>query len=323
MTEIPVIDIGRALHGSTEDKLRVAKQIDDACREIGFFTLTGHGIPRALFEACYASHGAFFDLPFEQKAACTTDIRPCWFQRDGYYPYLSESAAALMGREGPADYVEKFSVSRWVLDDSAPLPYPETALGRALRTNMKRYYAAFFELALELMRLVSLGLGEGEDHFDGMFDEAWHIMRWQRYPAMGEGIEHDTGVGAHTDFDVFTFLTNGRDGLEVLTKDGEWIGVRTESVDQIIVNIGDMMNYWTNDRYVSNLHRVRLTDTQRDTMVFGLFVNDDTVMQAIPSCLQGGRSRYEPLTCRQFLEFKTRQMYGDVFIDEGMAGQAT
>jgi isopenicillin N synthase-like dioxygenase len=321
MLEVPAIDISKALKGSFEDRKAIAKEIDSACRTLGFFSIKGHGIDKSIFEDAYDSLTKFFELPSEAKMQCTTEKRPCWYQVDGYNPPLGESANALMGKEGPRDYVEKFSMGRSILDDSNDLPFPEDESCKDLRKNMKRYFEACNEMADILMPLVALALDLPEDHFVGKFDQAWNNLRWHTYPAQPDDLDHDTGVGAHTDTSIFTFVTDTSDGLEVQSKSGEWISVKTTSLDQFIINIGDLMMYWTNDAWVSNLHRVRLSNKARQTMVFILFANDDTMIDTFKIFLdENGKSKYEPMTNAEFIEMRARQMYGDEFIDSGLGG---
>ncbi|NQZ11730.1 MAG: isopenicillin N synthase family oxygenase [Algicola sp.] len=316
MNKIPVIDLSKAMTGSLEDRKAVAREIDEAYKSIGFITVKGHGIDKSVFENAYQSLDAFFALPLDEKYRCTTDVRPCPWQTNGYSRLLEENAHKLMGKEGPGDYVEKFSMGRSVLSDELPLPFPADPSCDGIRQNMKRYYEACIELTNILTGLFALVLDLPEDHFVDKVDKSWDNLRLHRYPAI-EGLINDQGVAEHKDTDFLTIVTNVEDGMEVLTKEGDWIDVKTDSIDQFVINIGDILQRWSNDEYVSILHRVKLTKDPRRSIIFIKGVNMDGLVETFPKFLKDGKSNYEPITYGEFISQKAAQMYGKDFLDKG------
>ena len=146
MDAIPQIDLSHARRSAAAEHA-IAMQIDRACREIGFFTVKGHGIEPSTFENAYVASQRFFALPEDEKCASRL---PTGFTSgvDDYTPYgysalLEENAFAYMGQDGkPADYVEKFSVGRRIMDDAALLPFSTGEVPASLRSALKHYFIA-------------------------------------------------------------------------------------------------------------------------------------------------------------------------------------
>jgi isopenicillin N synthase-like dioxygenase len=316
MTAIPVIDLTRARTGDENDKKHVAAQIDKAFREIGFMTITGHGIDMSIFEDVYRDLDAVFNLPLAQKTTCTTEVRPCPWQINGYSRLLEENAHQLMGREGPSDYVEKFSMGRSILDENLPLPFPDDPACANLRQSMQRYYESCMALTTMLTQLFALALDLPEDYFLDKIDTSWDNLRLHRYPGF-EGLEHDQGVGAHKDTNFFTVLTNEQNGMEAKSRDGEWIKVETTAIDQFMVNVGDLLQRWSNDEWVSNEHRVTLSKNKRHSVIFFQFANDDALIETFPKFYKDGKSKYNPITFSGFIDEKVKNIYGRDFFETG------
>jgi isopenicillin N synthase-like dioxygenase len=132
---------------------------------------------------------------------------------------------------------------------AAPADFPRAATA---------YYRAMSALVVDLMRLAALALSVDERFFDDKVDRSIGTMRLNYYPAQtGVPAPGQLRAGAHTDYGGFTILS-GEDvpgGLQVRTRDGRWVDVAT-SPTRFVVNIGDLLMRWTNDRWLSNLHRV-------------------------------------------------------------------
>ena len=262
---IPVIDLERARGRDPAARLAVARAIDDACSSIGFFTITGHGVPdRTVGDLRHAAH-AFFSLPLDEKLNAR---HPVPGTNRGYHPVGGEALSTTMNAATPPDLKEFFHVGPV---DVTSDPYYTSALGRqhflpnlwpAVPAEFERaattYYRTMSELILFLMRLAALALGVRETFFDDKVDRSIGTMRLNWYPA--QAVPPRPGqlrAGAHTDYGGFTILS-GEDvpgGLQVKTRDGEWIEARTEPTN-FVVNIGDLLMRWTNDRWLSTLHRV-------------------------------------------------------------------
>ena len=285
MSDIPIIDISRTEQDA--DGVRAtAFQIDRACRDTGFFTLTGHGIQKRIIEGAHAALKEFFSLPREEKEKCRL---PTGFtsSNDNYTPYgysglLEENAFAYMGvPDKPSDYVEKFSVGRRIQDDGdVTLPFPPGDFGAALRQRLKGYFGACEALSARLAALLTIPLGMPKDFFAERIDKSDDSMRAHYYPGFTQEFETDQGMGEHTDGSLFTLLTHTASGIQVRARDGEWVTLRFQSLDHIVVNIGDLLAHWTKNEYVSTPHRVVLSNWPRQSIVFFKLTNEDELVQA-------------------------------------------
>jgi isopenicillin N synthase-like dioxygenase len=265
MIAIPVIDLAPARQGNRHERRRVAEQMDAACREIGFFTITGHGVPDHIVDDLRRLAHAFFALPALQKLATR---HPVAGTNRGYHPVGGETLAAANDEAAPPDLKEFFHVGPVEVKDH---PYYTSAVGRqhflpniwpvtpdGFPQAATEYYRTMSELIRFLMRLAALALDVDEGFFDDKIDRSIGTMRLNYYPA--QAVPPRPGqlrASAHTDYGGFTILS-GEDvpgGLQVRTRQGQWIDVHTTPTN-FVVNIGDLLMRWTNDRWLSNLHRV-------------------------------------------------------------------
>jgi isopenicillin N synthase-like dioxygenase len=265
MVQVPVIDLASARAGGRMDREHVARQIDRACQEIGFFAITGHGVPDTLVEDLRRRAHEFFALPLPEKLRACHPVRGT---NRGYHPAGGEALSTANDTATPPDLKEFFHVGPV---DVADDPYYANPVGRrhflpniwpAAPAGFERaataYYRAMSGLVVSLMRLAAIALDVDEHFFDRKVDRSIGTMRLNYYPVPtrppGPG---QLRAGAHTDYGGFTILS-GEDvpgGLQVRTRAGDWVGVHT-SPTQFVVNIGDLLMRWSNDRWLSNLHRV-------------------------------------------------------------------
>jgi isopenicillin N synthase-like dioxygenase len=284
MREIPLIDLTPARRGGVQDEIKVAREIDQACREIGFFGLCGHGIDHSMFKAAHDGLAAFFALPVMDKLRCKLPSGPT-LPSDEYTPYgysavLEENAYAHMGILGkPSDYVEKFSAGRLILDDRNALPFLDDEGGRELRRRLKAYYQACQALSNRLTELFALSLDLPRDYFTQRIDRSNDSMRGHYYPGFTGEIDNDQGMGEHCDSTLLTLLTHTAPGIQVKIRDGKWITPQFRELDCFIVNIGDLMAHWTKNAYVSTPHRVILGMEARQSLAFFKLTNEDEMVQ--------------------------------------------
>ena len=313
---VPVIDLGPALGGDRAARDRVPSVIDLACREIGFFAITGHGVTANLVEDVRACAHAFFAQPLAEKLASR---HPIPGTNRGYHPVGLEALSAANDTAAPPDLKEFFHVGPVDVTDA---PYYASALGRrhfvpnlwppapaGFERAMTAYYRAMSALITDLMRLAALALGVEETFFDGKVDRSIGTMRLNYYPAQTSAPEPgQLRASPHTDYGGFTILS-GEDapgGLQVRTRAGEWIDVPT-SPTTFVVNLGDWRMRWTNDRWLSNLHRV--VNPPRDTagagprlsIAFFNHPNYDVMIECLPS---QGPSRHPPVLSGEYRDTK-------------------
>ncbi len=295
--QVPVIDIG-ALRASDPAALRtLAGQIGVAARETGFFSVVNHCVPADLIEAVFAQSAAFFAQPLERKAEVGIESSPEFrgYARIGYEQF---------DEAHPPDAKESFDVgpdrNLW----PAGLP--------GFQATLERYYAALLALTVAIHRPIALDLGVGEDFFASAFDGAIAIARLLYYPphpGTFDGTLH--GSAPHTDYGNVTFLAqDDAGGLELRARDGTWIGI-DPTPGAFVCNIGDCLMRWSNDVYVSNLHRVvNRSGRARYSVAFFGDPAADAMVACLPSCATAERpAKYPPVTYGDYLRKRLTAAY--------------
>jgi isopenicillin N synthase-like dioxygenase len=318
MTSVPIIDIAPFRHGDQAARRAVARAVDAACRSIGFLVITGHGVPAALIEQVDAQSRAFFDLPLAAKMAVQ---RPAPDVTRGYIALEGEAVARSRGAATPGDLNESLMIGP--VDVPADDPYYSgAAAGKHFAPNLwpaepaglKPAYIEYFRtmtaLAADLMRSFALALELAPDFFDDKIDRHISRLRVRNYPSQTIApADGQLRAGAHSDYGSLTILRaeDRPGGLQVFTREGAWVDVPIVP-DCFIVNIGDLMAQWTNDAWVSTLHRVtnppreRAGDSRRQSLVFFHNPNYDAPVECLPSCRSAERpAKYPPTTSGAYL----------------------
>jgi len=316
---IPVIDLSDALDRGATARRRAAERLDRTCREIGFFTLVGHGAPTAVLDELRAKANEFFALPLEEKRLA---VLPVPATPRGYRALGIEALSYGNDRRTPPDLKEYYHFGRETWPDEPYFTGPEgqryftgnlwPVRPSGFREAAERYYAEMERIVLALMRLAALGLGVDEHFFDDKVDRHITAMRLNFYPPQTEApLPGQLRAGEHTDYGTFTIL-NGENvpgGLEVLTRGGDWVAVETEP-SSFVVNIGDLLMRWTNDRWVSNAHRVgnppapAAARAQRLSIAFFHHPNYDASIECIAP---PGEAKYPPVRSGDYRDLKYRQ----------------
>lgn len=263
----------------------VARRVDAACREVGFFTVVGHGVDPALQARMDTAARAFFARPESEKAeVAMARAGRAW---RGWFPLHGELTSGVpdhkegvyFGREGPADGRPLHGPNLW------PASPPE--LGPAVTAWMDAMEA----VAQRLARCVGIGLGLGPDWFvRHLTADPTVLFRIFRYPpvpaAPGGGPVEGWGVAEHTDYGLLTLLAQDHHGgLEVRGPDG-WVDVPPEP-GALVVNLGDMLDRMTDGRYRSTRHRVRPTTGPEDRLSFPFFFDPSWEAEVRPLPLHG------------------------------------
>lgn len=314
--DFPVFDLGRFERAGGAERAGLAAQVDRICRETGFLALGNHGVPQPVIDAAWTTARDFFDLPAEEKNSARAPYA-------GYpYGYLGPQSEALARSKGvatPPDLKESFNGGPLAvppgLDDPqalafcyAPTIWPDRPAG--FRHAWEAYYAAMEDLAARIMRVFAAALTLPEDFFAAAIDRPISALRALNYPHQDSPPEPgQLRAGAHTDYGSLTILLPqpGSGGLEILTPDGEWRPVPPVP-GAFVINIGDLMALWTNDRWVSTLHRVVNPEiaagasTRRQSFAFFHQPNWSQEIACIPSCLgEGETPRYAPVLSGPYL----------------------
>ena len=311
---IPLLDLGRFESPDPAEAAAAARELDRICREIGFVVVRNHGVPEAVQTALHDAARAFFDLPLEAKLAVR---RPQHDQNRGYIPYGEETLARMHGGETPPDYKEVFAIGPFDRPDdryhSQARSYPNfapnlwPAAPPSLEPAMKACFTALDGLSRRLARYFALALGLPADWFRGKLDRHASQLRLLHYPAPDRALEPgQLRCGVHTDLGMMTILRNVGAGGGVLVRPraGGWIDA--PAIDNtFIVNIGDLLMRWTNDRWVSTPHRVAVPEAgarpRSRRLSIGYFTrpNYDAPIACIPTCADAAHPPlYAPTTVK-------------------------
>lgn len=256
--EVPVIDISGFACGDEQHDAEVVEQLRFAASEIGFFHITGHGIAPAVTQRLQDAARQFFGMPFDQKMASFIGNSS---NHRGYVPEGEEVFTT-----GKRDRKEAYDLA---LDIPAaevkaghpmlgPNQWPEL---EGFREDVMAYYAAAFAVGRRLLGGFAAALGKPADSFDHLVTRPPSQLRLIHYPFQQDA-EDTPGIGAHTDYECFTLLLATGPGLEVMNQAGDWIDVPPVP-GGLIVNIGDMMEYWSGGTFVATSHRVRKVAQER------------------------------------------------------------
>ncbi len=299
--KIPVLDWRRFASGA--DRAGFVADLGRACRESGFFVLSGHGITADLIGAVFAQGDAFFALPEAQKRAL--DIRRNRHNRG----WAAQGSEALDETSGQMDRKEAFNIGLELAAEDprvrAGAPFRGVNIWPDLegfRDTMLAYYNAALELGVALHEALAADLGLARGYFAPHFSAPMATLRVLRYPAGNGGL----GAGAHSDYGSLTLLmSDGVAGLQVRRRGGGWLDV-PHVPGGYVVNIGDCLMRWSNDVYVSTPHRVRAPDRVRRSVAFFLDPNPDSLIAALPGT---GAAKYPPVTGAEYLRSRLDATY--------------
>lgn len=318
---VPVVDISAYVDpaGSAEDRSAAARAFDEAARTVGFVQVLGHGVPTDVTDAFAAALDSFFHLPVDEKEAYRT---PPEINR-GYSPPKTESLSLSLGL-APAnrmhDFFEAFNVGAAVSDfpglDLPEADYPENVWpeeAEGFREAVSAYYDEAGRVARTLTTLFADALGLPPGFFEGFTDHSLDVLRMNNYalPPGEVSLDGDlTGMGEHTDYGIVTVLWADQvRGLQVLGRDGGWHDV-SPADGALLINLGDLMARWTNERWMSTLHRVKppIVGGRIERRRSAAYFHDgdvDAVIETLPTCLDAdGTSAYAPITVGEHIRAK-------------------
>jgi isopenicillin N synthase-like dioxygenase len=316
-----VFDLGAFEKGDARKRADLGRQVDEICRTTGFLAVANHGVPQEVIDGVWRKARAFFDLPIEEKEQAKAPYK-------GYpYGYLGpelEALAKSRNVETPPDLKESFNggpaaVPPGLTDADAlafcyaPTIWPEKPPGfvDAWRT----YYASMEDLAARIMKVFAAALTLPEDYFARFIDAPVSALRALNYPE--QHVPPKPGqlrAGAHTDYGSLTILLPQEcsKGLEIAARDGSWIAV-PPIPGAFVINLGDLMQRWTNDRWVSTLHRVVNPSRQeggmarRQSLAFFHQPNWSAEISCLDACLPPGQKpKYDSVLSGPYLMSKFR-----------------
>ncbi|KAF2122032.1 hypothetical protein BDV96DRAFT_482472 [Lophiotrema nucula] len=340
---IPVVDFGRFLNGGKEEKEVVARQIDDAFRNVGFVYLRNHGVGRGMVDRCFDWSKKFFDLPLDTKMLAPHP--PGGSHHRGYsapglekvtqHQYDANELAKL--RQDMPDFKESFESGN-TTDESQPnIWLPEEKLP-GFRSFMESFFPECENLVHGILDALSIALKVPEPGLSPTHSESLFQLRILHYPSIGADElrkNKRSRINAHSDFGTLTLLfQDSVGGLEVEdpNKPGNFKAAPAIE-DAVLVNIGDLMARWSNDRWRSTVHRVgippsintstvnpnvntegkreEVTVPDRYSIPFFATANMDTIISALPGCWdeESNPKKYEDVTAWGYVQMRMAALY--------------
>ena len=314
--EVPVIDVAPLRGGA--DPAGVGAELARAATEIGFLYVRNHGIDMALVERARRAALEFFRLPEEVKREAGTNrfhhgyLKPGSTRMyDGARLDLKESfnwgielgggcGGEVHGESGRERGVEAVPANPLLGPNVWPAAMP------SLKTCVYPYFEAASACAEDLLQGFALGAGLDAEHFIRLRDRPVSRGSLQYYPPQPDGAGKDQfGVAPHTDFGVLTVLCQDEiGGLEIQRRNGEWVAM-PPIPDTLVVNVGDLLERWSNRRYHSTVHRViNASGRERLSLVLAYDPNFETLVDPQAFCAEGEAPHDEPITCGDYLMWR-------------------
>ncbi|XP_039028721.1 2-oxoglutarate-Fe(II) type oxidoreductase hxnY-like [Hibiscus syriacus] len=301
MAELPIIDL------SSPDRFSTANSIRQACIDHGFFYLVNHGVDEELVKKVFKQSSSFFSLPIEAKMKLARE------NHRGYTPLYAEKLDPNLNTKGDSKqsfYIGPLAddLNQWPLEEDLP----------SWRSTMETYYQKVLSAGTKLLSLIAMSLKLEEDFFEkvGALTEPYAFIRLLHYPGdLDSSSEEIYGASAHSDYGMITLLmTDGVPGLQICREKSErpqvWEDVPSMT-GAFVVNIGDMMERWTNCLFRSTLHRVLPPIQERYSVAFFLDPSKDCIVGCLESCCsEACPPRFPPIKSSEYLEERLRLTYG-------------
>jgi len=297
-TTVPIVDISALGSGDAAAETAAVEALHRAASHVGFLHVTGHGIAPAVIERLRATAQTFFAQPVATKLESyiggSTNHR-------GYVPEGEETLG-----EGKRDRKEAFDLALDLPADSIAPAHPMLGPNQwpglpGFREDVMAYYGAAFAVGRRLLRGFALALGQPGDSFDHLVTAPPSQLRLIHYPHDATA-QDAPGIGAHTDYECFTLLLASGPGLEVMNGAGEWVDAPPVP-GALVVNIGDMMEYWSGGKFIATSHRVRKVAEERYSFPLFFALDYDTRLRPL------GQRDAEPIRTGEHLFAQTIQTF--------------
>lgn len=307
---IPSVDLAEFLSGDPIRKAAFVQQLGKAYEEVGFVAVKNHGVPDELIADLYKYVQEFFSLPSIQKKSY--EIPEMAGQR-GYTSFGKEHAK---GSDAP-DLKEFFQYGQIPRDNYKEEDYPPNVSVNqiaAFNPTFDSAYRAFEKSGTALLQAIALYLNLDENYFDNYVYNGNSILRAIHYPPITSEPKSAIRAEQHEDINLITLLVGASaDGLQILTKQNEWVGV-TSLPEQIVVNVGDMLQRFTNNKLCSTTHRVvnparELWHTSRFSIPFFLHPKSSMSLRCLDSCIDATHPKaYPDATAGEYLDERLREI---------------
>jgi isopenicillin N synthase-like dioxygenase len=313
--EIPVLDLGPLRRGGPDAKGHLAAQLAHVLENVGFYFILNHGIEQSLIDAAFAAAERFHDLSLQRKLELRLNQYNIGYLRmrggvtrhsalnENNKPNVNE--AFFMARDLPPDHPDVLAGKPYRCANQWPRDLP------GFRETCLAYTAALEKLALRLLPLYALALDLPETHFEEAFSNPMFKLRMTHYPPQAPA-DNEFGLAPHTDTSFMTLLApNKAPGLSVRLPSGRWIDA-PPIAGAFLVNGGDMLRRWTNDRFLATPHRViNRTGARRYAIPFFFDCWADHVMTCLPTCTgPSNPPKYPPITYVEYMTWFRSMNYG-------------
>jgi isopenicillin N synthase-like dioxygenase len=307
---IPSVDLGEFLSGDPVRKNQFVQNLGKAYEDVGFVAVKNHGISDNLIADLYEYVQEFFSLPLEQKKKY--EIKGLAGQR-GYTSFGKEHAK---GSEAP-DLKEFFQYGQIARDNFNEEVYPDNVSVKEIKgfdKTLADAYRAFEKSGTALLQAIALYLGLDENYFDDFIYNGNSILRSIHYPPITTEPSSAIRAEQHEDINLITLLVGASaDGLEILSKQDEWVAV-TSLPEQIVVNVGDMLQRLTNNKLCSTTHRVvnparQFWHTSRFSIPFFLHPKTTMNLRCLENCIDDAHPKlYDDTTAGEYLDERLKEI---------------
>src|ERR1700744_291200 len=311
---IPRLDLNDYVKGNAAQRKQFSDEIGQAFNETGFVTITNHGLSKQLIDKLYTEVKSLFDLPEDTKLKYEIP------ELAGQRGYTGKNKETAKGFKVP-DLKEFWQIGQTV-PATSPLKadYPDNIFVKELpvfNLTTQEIYKKLETAGKHLLQAIAVYLELPEDYFDSKVDEGNSILRTLHYfPITDPDALPDDAVraGAHEDINLITLLIGASaDGLELLTRENEWFPVKAYGED-VVVNVGDMLQRLTNNKLKSTTHRVvtpprEQMKSSRYSVPFFLHPKSDMDLTCLPSCIDAAHPKqYEDITAGEYLDERLREI---------------
>lgn len=311
---IPLLDLNNYLNGDAAQRKQFSDEIGKAFNDTGFVTITNHGLSKELIDELYTQVKALFALPDEVKSSYEIP------ELAGQRGYTGKNKETAKGFKTP-DMKEFWQIGQTVTDGGVSKDdYPDNLVVKELPKFNEvtlEIYKKLESIGINLLRAIAVYLGLDENYFDDKVHNGNSILRTLHYFPIEnpDAVPADAvRAGAHEDINLITLLIGASaDGLEVLTRTGEWYPVKAHGED-LVVNVGDMLQRLTNNKLKSTTHRVvnpprELMKFSRFSVPFFLHPKADMDLTSLPSTIDAGHPKaYSDITAGEYLDERLREI---------------
>jgi isopenicillin N synthase-like dioxygenase len=299
---IPVLDLGPLLRGDPGAVPALGAALRDAFENVGFYFVVNHGVPQSLIDATFAAAKRFHDMDIDRKLALRMNKNNV-----GYMPFKGSTTkhsplnpnnrpnlveAYFTKRELPPDHPDLLSAQPF----RGPNLWPDDLPG--FRDDVLAYHAAMEKLGVRLLPLYATALELPPGYFAPLFTAPTFTLRMSHYPQQDVVEDNEFGLAPHSDTSFMTMLAqNDVPGLSIRLPNGRWVDAPSLP-GSILVNGGDLLRRWTNDRFLATPHRViNRSGQERYAIPFFMDCDYDVTMECLPTCREDETPpKYEPIT---------------------------